>query len=276
MPIACRRYVMILVCSLLILISSELHAEPRRVIALAPHVTELVYAVDAQDQLVGVVEYSDYPPAATSLPRIGDAFRFDLETILSLEANLALAWRGGTPIAVVNSLQRLGIQVEWIKTETLSDVPFALRQLSEMLDTQPIGHRVALDFEKNLSQLRETFSVNQPLVSVFYQVSRRPLYTLGRDHILNQALQVCAMRNVFDELEVEAAVVSQEAVIDANPELFLAAQADIDPFSDWRQSKLERLIDARFHQIDPDLLIRPGPRILIGIERLCRLHPEAP
>lgn len=267
---------MILVWSLLILISSELHAEPRRVIALAPHVTELVYAVDAQDQLVGVVEYSDYPPAATSLPRIGDAFRFDLETILSLEANLALAWRGGTPIAVVNSLQRLGIEVEWIKTETLSDVPFALRQLSEMLDTQPIGHRVALDFEKNLSQLRETFSVNQPLVSVFYQVSRRPLYTLGRDHILNQALQVCAMRNVFDELEVEAAVVSQEAVIDANPELFLAAQADIDPFSDWRQSKLERLIDARFHQIDPDLLIRPGPRILIGIERLCRLHPEAP
>ena len=72
----------------------------RRIITLAPHLTELVYAAGAGDRLVGVVEYSDFPPQAENLPRVGDSFRLDHERVASLAPDLVLVWRSGTPLAV--------------------------------------------------------------------------------------------------------------------------------------------------------------------------------
>src|SRR5690625_7947846 len=89
-----------------------------RTVTLAPHLTELVYEIGAQDHLVGVVEWSNWPEEAKALPRIGSAFRFDMEAILSLEAELALAWSGGTPAAVGQQLEKLGIEVLWLQTRS--------------------------------------------------------------------------------------------------------------------------------------------------------------
>jgi iron complex transport system substrate-binding protein len=240
-------------------------ADSKRVITLAPHLTELVFAVAAEDRLAGVVDYSDHPPAALDLPRIGDAFRFDYERILSLEADLALAWRGGTPAVVGERLEDLGVELLWVETRRLEDIPAALRQLGHTLDSQPAAERAAADFEAQLAALRADLDPAASILEVFYQVSARPLYTLGGRHILNEVLALCGMRNVFEALDVEAAVVDREAVIAADPDLILAAPGAQDPFAGGRQ-----LDDVPRLDVDPDRLIRPTPRLVDGARDLCR------
>jgi iron complex transport system substrate-binding protein len=249
---------------------------PPRVITLAPHLTELVYAIGAEDRLVGVVDYSDFPPEARSMPRIGDAFRFDLERILVLNADLALAWEGGTPAAVIDDLRRLGIAVESIETRRLGDLPRALRVLGERLQHAETGEAAARNFEGELARLRRQFTGQADPLRVFYQVSRRPLYTLGGRHLINDAMAVCGMTNVFAGLDAEAAVVSREAVVGARPDLILGADASEALIEDWQSGALAALIQAEVRTIDPDLLTRPSPRILDGIAELCSLRTSLP
>ena len=241
--------------------------DTRRVITLAPHLTELVFAVGAQDRLVGVVDYSDFPPTAQELPRIGDAFRFDYERILTLEADLALAWRGGTSAQVGEALEALGIELLWIETRRLEQIPSALRQLGSALDHHAGGARAASRFETEVEALRARLDPQAPTLAVFYQVSARPLYTLGCRHILNEVLALCGMRNIFDKLDVEAAVVDREAVIAADPDLILAPTGAGNPFADWPRGSLDSI---RRVEVDPDRLIRPTPRLIDGARDLCQ------
>ncbi|MEN1727093.1 MAG: helical backbone metal receptor [Pseudomonadota bacterium] len=267
MPIASSR---LLVAAILVfwLVPGRSEAPPH-VVTLAPHLTELVYAVGAENRLVGVVDYSDYPEAAQALPRIGDAFRFDLERILTLNADTALAWRGGTPQAVADSMTSLGVSVIWIETRTLDDVASALRAIGSALSAAEAGDRAANAFEQALNNLRASHVPSGSALDVFYQVSRRPLYTLGGRHLINETLAVCGMVNVFADLDIEAAVVSREAVVEAAPDLIIAAA---DAHVDWTDLVLQEMLSARLVTIDPDLLTRPSPRILQGIEQLCALR----
>ncbi|AKS40718.1 ABC transporter substrate-binding protein [Wenzhouxiangella marina] len=243
-------------------------ADGPRTVSLAPHLTELVFAVGGEDQLVGVVEHSDFPEAAQALPRIGDAFRFDLEAILTLDAELALAWTGGTPPAVADSLESLGIEVLWIETRRLEQIPAALRNLASALGEEAGGEQAAIEFEQTLAGLRARRPLHSPPVKVFYQVSARPLYTLGGRHIFNDVLDLCGMQNVFAGLDVEAAVVDREAVLAAEPELMLAAEGEDQAFADWLAGPLASV---RHRRVDPDRLMRPTPRILDGARDLCHL-----
>lgn len=243
-----------------------------RVISLAPHLTELVYAAGAGDRLVGVVDWSDYPPEAAELPSIGDAFRFDLERIIGLAPDLALAWRGGTPTAVVERMASLGIETMWIETNSLEQIAVALENIGQALRSTEQAETAAADFRIRL----ETFDVSQKeTLSVFYQASMRPLYTLGGRHVINEVLALCGMRNIFADLDIEATVVDQEAVVAAAPDLIIAG-ADIntdglDPLGLWRSTGPVLEGQTRLHQVDPGLLIRPTPRIVEGIEQLCQL-----
>jgi iron complex transport system substrate-binding protein len=258
--------------ALLLVSGLALASDEVRVISMAPHLTELVYAAGAGDRLVGVVDWSDYPPEASELPSIGDAFRFDLEQILGLVPDLALAWRGGTPTTVVDRLEALGIEVLWIETRTLEDIALALETIGRALDSNDRAEAAAADFRARV----ESFESGEvPTLSVFYQVSRRPLYTLGGRHVINEVFGLCSLRNIFADLDVEAAVVDQEAVLAAVPDLIIAGidenHQGSDPLAHWRSSGPVLDGTTQLHQVDPTLLIRPTPRIIEGIEHLCEL-----
>src|SRR5699024_10723756 len=126
-------------------------AEDRpRVVTLAPHLTELVFTAGSGNTLVGVVDYSDWPEKARELPLIGDAFRFDMETILGLNVDLALAWTGGTPAAVGDRLEQLGIEVMWLGTRTLADIARALTRIGNRLGSADQARTAAADFRAEL------------------------------------------------------------------------------------------------------------------------------
>jgi len=258
---------------LLLWLPAPIFAESPRVISLAPHLTELAYAAGVGETLVGTVDWSDYPPEATELPLVGDAFRYDLETILGLEPDYALAWRGGSPAAAVERIESLGIRIIWIETRSLEDVAIALETIGARLGQETAGTKAAAQFR---ARLREVGDVDRPDTKthkVFYQVSARPLYTLGARHVINEVFGHCGMENIFADLDTEAAVVDREAVLAAEPDLIIASLENNngDPLAAWRDTRLVSEGISQLHQVEPTLLVRPTPRIIEGIEHVCSL-----
>lgn len=244
---------------------------PPRIVSLAPHLTELAYAAGIGDRLVGAVEWSDFPEAAQSLPRIGDAFRFDLERIVRLEATDALAWAGGTPQPAVDSLAALGVKVHSIQIHSLDGIAEAIERLGQ------IGHRpdpangAADKFRQALNQLRRQRPQGAP-IPVFYQVSADPLFTLGARHPIGEVLALCGARNVFEDLDAAAASVDFEAVLKRWPMVILASADDAAPdaLRRWRRfDSLPAVACDNLREVDPDRLVRPTPRILDGAAALC-------
>jgi len=248
---------------------SPVCAETPRAITLAPHLTELAYAAGGGRTLVGVVAWSDYPEAAKDLPRIGDAFQFNLERITMLAPSVALAWRGGTSRATAERLEAMGIEVVWIQIRSLDDIGQALADIGEALGQPAKGAEAAEKFRFALAD-RPPVPRGQRRPA-FYQISEQPLFTLGNRHILSELLHHCGAYNVFDDLDVEAAAVEFETVVARQPEIIIAGNQSPahDALARWRQFR-ELLPDhTRLIEVDPDTLIRPTPRIIGGIDQLC-------
>ncbi len=260
---------------LLLVFGAAQASDDLRAISMAPHLTELAYAAGVGDRLVGVVDWSDYPPEAGELPSIGDAFRFDLERILGLAPDLALAWRGGTSPRAAERLSELGIEIVWIETQSLADIGTALEVIGAELGQPESGQAAARAFHSALAE------ITQPRVQpapVFYQVSARPLFTLGKHHVINEVFALCGLENIFADIESEASVVDFEAVLASEPKHIIAGHDGTgpDPLSGWRDVQWFGAEKPRLHTVDPSLLVRPTPRILEGIKQVCTLVNEAP
>lgn len=242
----------------------------QRIISLAPHVTELVYAAGAGERLVGVVEYSDYPEAATRLPRIGSHAAFDLERIAALRPDLAIAWGSGNPPPQLAQLRRLRIPVFVSEPKQLNDIPASLRSIGRLAGTS--GEPAARAFEVRLENLRQRYA-DRASVSVFYEIWNQPLMTIGGTHIISDALQVCGGRNVFAKLRQLAASVDLEAVLRMNPEAIIASGMDaarpewLDHWRRWPQ--LAAVKRGNLFFVPPALLQRHTPRLLDGVEQVC-------
>lgn len=243
-----------------------------RIVSLAPHLTELAFEAGIGDRLVGAVAWSDHPEAAAALPRIGDAFRLDLERIVRLRATDALAWARGTPRQAVDELEALGIEVHVISTPTLEAIASTLVELGRLGGNDAGGVAAAERFRERLRALRARFGSGRAPVPVFYQVSREPLFTLGRDHVINEVFALCEARNVFADLDAAAAGVDLEAVFERDPLAIIAGRPDTgdDVVAHWREYGFLRAVRCdHLVAVDPALLVRPTPRLLDGAERLC-------
>lgn len=249
----------------------------RRIISLAPNITELVFAAGAGDRLVGVSEHSDYPEAARSIRRIGGGSGLDLEAIIALAPDLVIAWQSGNPLQPVTRLQELGLRVFISEPRHLPDIPDSLRRFGRLAGTEAAATRQITDFEQRHQQLTRRYSGRVP-VSVFYQIWDRPLMTVNGKHLIADVIRLCGGRNVFAGLSALAPQISTEAVLAANPEVIVAGSGS-EPaelvLARWqRWPELRAVADGHLFVIDRDLLVRQTPRILQGAEQLCSLLDE--
>lgn len=232
-----RRYLLLILVGLFaceVLAESNSNAA-QRIISLSPHLAELVFAVGAGERLIGVSAYTDYPEAAAKLPVIGDAFILDLERLTVLRPDLLLAWQSGTPAHVVDELQSRGYRVEVIRTMSLHEIPPALRRIGTLTGQGTTANTVADSFVAGLESLAESASDAAP-VAVFYQVSKRPLYTINGEHYVSQLIEICGGKNVFADLGKLAPLIGVEAVLERDPEVMLASDdAGTDAFSEWER-----------------------------------------
>lgn len=243
-------------------------APPARVVTLAPHLTELVYAAGAGDRIVGTVDTSDHPEAARRIPRIGDVTRLDAERLLALRPDLVIAWSDGSPAEQLALLERLGVPSLAMRQNALADVPDAVERLGRLFGTERVASAEAHRLRTELAALRARYASAKPL-RVFYQVWDAPLYTLGGTQVATEMLAVCGARNVFAAQRHSAFAVDVEAVYAAAPEVVVLAGSAAETAA-WRARWEQRpRLRAAFVTLDPDLANRMGPRLVAGTAVLC-------
>lgn len=247
-----------------------------RIVTLAPNLTELVFWAGAGELLVGVSAYSNHPPQALELPVIGDAFMIDHERLAVLQPDLLLVWNGGTPAHVVDELRDAGYEVEVMRTNSLADVSTAIRRIGELTGRSEPARRVAAGFEDRIQRMRERYE-GLSSITVFYQVSARPLYTVNGEHFVSELIELCGGANVFADLGELAPTIDVEAVVERDPEVFLASSdAGEHAFGEWE--RWPRMAANRYgnHFVVPgDLISRATPRLLDGAGAVCDVLQEA-
>jgi len=241
------------------------------IVTLAPHLTELAFAAGAGEQLVATVEYSEFPPEAALLPRIGDAFRLDLERILSLKPDLVVAWQSGNPQQAVARLAALGLTTWTVEIRNPGQIATTLEQFGQATGNLDVARRSAMQVRLKLQALSERYAKLAP-VSYFYQVSSKPLYTINGEHLITRSLALCGGVNVFGAASGLAPQVSYEAVIAADP-LALVAPAEPgqqDPLARWRDwPRMRAVRNGALILLPADEISRATPRMLDALASGC-------
>jgi len=247
-----------------------------RIVSLAPNLTELAFAAGAGERIVGTPEYSDYPAAARAIPRIGDAFRFDMERVLALRPGVVLAWEPGTPDAVIGRLRGLRLRVEKITTWNIAGIAQAVREIGRIAGTEAVANAAAGKFERDIEVLRQRYSRQAP-VDVFLQINDQPLYTVNGKQIMSELLGLCGGRNVFAALNDLAPQVGIEAVIAANPEVIISTgDAQAETLKQWRRwPQLTAVATGNVYVLSPDNIERATPRLAEGAAEICRVLETA-
>ncbi|MGM8061215.1 cobalamin-binding protein [Vogesella indigofera] len=249
----------------------NLPAPAQRVISLAPHVTELAFAAGGGARLIAVDDNSDYPEAARALPKAGSFRAIDLERIVAAKPDLLLVWLHGPSARQLEPLRQLGIPLFYSQPKRFADIPSNLRRIGQLLGSSAQAEQAARRFEQDLAALRQQQQGKSKL-SVFYQVWDKPLYTLNGQHIVSDAIALCGGINIFARLPVTAPVVTDEAVIAANPQVILSAamRHNDDLLKRWqRMPGIAAVQNRQLHQVNGDLLNRPTPRMIAGTRQLC-------
>ncbi|MBV8048814.1 MAG: cobalamin-binding protein [Paludibacterium sp.] len=238
-----------------------------RIITLAPSTTELVYAAGAGDHMVGTVAYSDYPVAATRLPHVGDLMGVSLEAVLRLRPDLVVAWKDGSAPQLLQRLRSAGVAVFVSHPLRLDDIAGEILALGKLSATEPAASRAAAAYQAQIAALRAHYH-GRPVVSVFYQMSPAPLFTVSDASYLGAVLQLCGGRNLFGALSAPAPQVSREAVIAGRPQVMLAASTrELAVWDSWKS--IPAVAQGTRYAVDVDLASRPGPRLALGAQAIC-------
>ncbi|WP_374404680.1 cobalamin-binding protein [Niveibacterium sp.] len=255
-----------------------LAAPAQRIISLAPHATELLFAVGAGDRVIAATDYSDYPAAAAKLPRVGGYHALDLERIVALKPDLVVGWASGNPAAQLDRLKRLGVPVFLSEPRRFDTIASDLERIGVLTGNDTEAKAAARSFREGIDTLRQRYAARQP-VRVFYQVWSDPLQTLNGKHMVSDVLTLCGGRNVFAELDPIAPTVTREAVLKAAPEAILTGRepaTDKGSLDGWRAWKtLPAVAQGNLFYVDGDHLNRAGPRILAGAQEVCAVLDQA-
>jgi iron complex transport system substrate-binding protein len=255
----------------------RLAAPAKRIVSLAPHLTELVYDAGAGSRLVGAIEYSDYPPAAKKLPRVGSEAGIDLEAVMALQPDLVVAWPNAGSLRAVNRLADLGLPVFRSEPRELDDIARTLERLGALAGTQREAQQAAADFRARVRDLEARYSKRTP-VRVFYQVWDRPLITVNGNHVITKVMRLCGGVNVFERLPLIAPEIDREAVLRADPQVIVASGLNGERpawLDAWKAFPgLAAAARGNLYAIPSELIQRHTPRLLDGAEQLCRILDE--
>jgi len=251
----------------------SLAAPARRIVSLAPNITELLFAAGAGERVVGAVDYSDYPDAARRIARVGSVHALDLERVLSLRPDLIVVWLHGSPQRQLEHLALLGVPIFYSEPRRLDDVASAIERFGQLAGTEAEAERAARDYRERLAALRARYAGRAPL-DVFYEVWSQPLLTVNDSHLISDVLRMCGGRNVFGSLAPLVPTVSLEAVLEANPQAIVVASASpeeaAEAFARWRVwPRLAAVEQGDLFAMDADSISRQTPRILDAAQQLC-------
>jgi len=249
-----------------------------RIISLAPSLTELIYSAGAGDYLVGAVSYSDYPPEAQRITRVGDFNALNIERIIELKPDLIISWHSGTSARDIQRLKQLDLPLLIRETQQLDDIPALIAEIGQLTGQQDTANNEADRLRSQLNTLGQKYE-HASAVSVFYQVWHQPLITVNGEQFMGQAMALCGGVNIFADQTTLAPHVSREAVIKANPDVILLGGQPAMHQAWLKQWQALTFLTASQKQhiylLDSDQYQRPTARLIDGLNTLCQLINQA-
>jgi iron complex transport system substrate-binding protein len=256
----------------------RLDTPAQRIVSLAPHITEMLFAVGAGERIVATVRFSDFPEASKSIPKIGSYKEISMESLVSLNPDLVIAWPSGNGDEIVRRLKNLELPVYLDEPREITDIADSLRRFGVLTGSESQANQAADNFSRDFLNLRSSYS-EKKTVSVFYQVWDEPLTTLNGEHLISDVIRLCGGINVFEVALPLAPIVSVEAVLSADPQVIVVSGMG-DERPDWLDywKKWPALAAAdkdQLYFIPPDFLQRSSPRIIIGAAQMCEFIDTA-
>lgn len=253
--------------------------EIERVISLAPSVTEIIYAIGAGDRLVGNTTYCDYPEQARQVQKVGDALQPNIERILALRPNLIIISTASQLEGFSRQLSEHNIPVYISDPHNLEDVIQSIERLGSLLSREDHSLELGKQLRSRMAAVEEAVKGRKP-IRTFYQLSAEPLYTAGRDAFVTDLIKRAGGLSVTSQVPEAWPKYSEESAVAARPDTIILptggsmGEANSDVALGLRKSPA--VMNGKVIRIDGDLLVRPGPRTIDGLEQLARtLHPEA-
>jgi iron complex transport system substrate-binding protein len=248
----------------------ELEAPARRIVTLAPFLTELAFSAGAGDRVAGVSAHSDYPPEARALPQVASAAGIALESLLAVEPDLVIAWRDSIRPEEIERIRKFGPAVFVAQARRLEDVPRLLAAIGRMAGSDAAP--AIRDYRAALERARR-FVAPGPRITVFLEIWHRPLTTIAGPHWINEALALCGAENVFRDLRGVAPQVSWETLYARDPPLIVgagSASSAADFRANWKaRPALSAVKSGRLVFVPADEIQRPTVRLAQGVARLC-------
>jgi iron complex transport system substrate-binding protein len=255
-----------------------LKAPAKRIISLAPHTTEQLFAAGAGERIVGVSEYSDYPEEAKRLPRVASSGTVNLEMVLSLKPDLVVAWRLEATAPALKRLESLDIPVFYSEPHRLAHIPDMIEALGGLAGTDATAKPLARSLRAEIARIEAEYG-SRRTITVFYQISERPLMTLGGSHFVSDAIDLCGGRNIFAGSTVMAPVVNIESVIAADPVAILTARPERDDKAweaFWRRFPGLFAVEVdNLYTVPMNEMHRHGPRAIAAARLLCERIDQA-
>jgi iron complex transport system substrate-binding protein len=258
----------------------SLSDNPRRVVALAPSITEIIYALGQQHRLKGVTLFSDYPDAAKKLPVVGSYVHLDLEKIVALRPDLCIAIKDGNPKEVIDRLDSLKIPVYAVDPKNLESVMETLQEIAQLLNAEGKAKVLIESMTSRIDRVTSRIATIDHKPRVFFQIGISPIVSVGSDTFIHEIIVLAGGKNLAAG-RIPYPRFSQEQVLGLSPEvLVLTSMARTGAFekakAKWeRWPQLDAVRSGRIHLVDSNLFDRPSPRLVEALEVMARLiHPK--
>jgi cobalamin transport system substrate-binding protein len=252
---------------------------PQRIISLAPNVTEILFALGLENRVVGVTTYCDFPEAAKAKEKVGDTLQPNLEKIITLKPDLVVISTSSQLENLTQRLDQLAIPVYITNPRSVRDVAASIRSLGEVSGTSERAQALAGEMERRIDTVERRVS-GLPRPSVLYVLQTGPLITAGRNTFINDLINIAGGRSISGDETADYPQFSRETVVARAPEAIVAPSihgAELVKESDLRRdfATTPAIRSNRIVWVTPDLVDRPGPRIVDGLEQLAKgLHKE--
>ncbi|UCD32382.1 MAG: cobalamin-binding protein [Desulfobacterales bacterium] len=254
--------------------------DPQRVIALAPNITEIVFALKQERRLVGVTRYSDFPQEAATLPKVGSYVHLDLEKIVALKPDLCIAIKDGNPKVIVQKMTSLNIPVYAVNPMSLDTMIKTVREIGKLLDAKQHATHLVHSMRIRINRVKQRVQQTAFRPGVFFQIGISPIVSVGTPTFIHELIVLAGGTNLAAG-PVPYPRFNKEQVLALAPEIIIiTSMARAVVFeqvrAEWNQwPHLPAVKNQRIFLEDSNLFDRPTPRLVDGLELLARLiHPE--
>ncbi len=253
---------------------------PKRIVSLAPNVTEILFSLGLDEEIVGVSIHSNFPEKARSKVRVGSYIRLDFEKIASVNPDLVIATGAGNTRDMVDRLGKLGLQTYVIYPKNFTDILRSIAHVGQVVNREKEAGAIIEGMRKRCEKVME-LTEGLPRPKVFIQIGDAPLVTVAKGSFADDLVRLAGGENIAEKEKEVYPRLGMEEILKRSPEVIIISSmnpaADYQKiFQEWTRWKtLPAVKNGRIHLIDSDLLDRPSPRIIEGLEELARvLHPE--